>query len=176
MKRGFFRRKSYEEVIASQRAKNARSENKVSFSTLGRKTSLKAKSGLKRGKKMAKASKLPISKLQRQIWEECKRIIRAKYGNVCYTCGKGDLVGGNWQTGHMFAKASVGAFLKYDLRILRPQCYFCNINCGGRGADFVQKMREIEGNEYVDQIYIDKRKTVSAYDYYCSLLESYRNL
>jgi len=157
VKRSGFRRKSYEEVIAKG-------------------------TGLKRGnlargkKKMAKVSKLPISKLQRQIWEECKRITRAKYGNVCYTCGKGELVGGNWQTGHMFAKASVGAVLKYDLRILRPQCYFCNINCGGRGADFVHKMREIEGDEYVNQIYLDKRKTVSAYDYYISLLEKYKNL
>lgn len=162
LKRSGFKKKSYAEVIEKARIKAEIARQKPQKPL--------------RRKKLAKTSKLPISKLQRKIWEECRRIIRAKYGNVCYTCGKGNLEGGNWQTGHMFAKASVGAFLKYDLRILRPQCYFCNINCGGRGADFVQKMREIEGDEYVDKIYEDKNKTVSAYDYYCSLLESYRKL
>ena len=120
-------------------------------------------------------SKLSISKIQRQIWEEVKRIVRRDYPHVCYTCGK-PCEGSNLHTGHMWAKASLGAYLKYDLRVLRPQCYFCNINCGGRGADFVHKMREIEGDEYVNQIYLDKRKTVSAYDYYIALLEQYKNL
>lgn len=76
----------------------------------------------------------------------------------------------------MFAKASVGAYLKYDLRILRPQCYFCNINCGGRGAEFIENMRRIEGDEYVDQILKDKNVTVKAYDHYLKLLEEYKKL
>lgn len=126
--------------------------------------------------KIAKKGKTPISKIQRQIWEECKRIIRRDYGNICYTCGKGNLEGSNWHTGHLFAKASIGAYLKYDLRVLRPQCYFCNINCGGRGAEFIEKMRDIEGDEYVDQIIRDKQVTVKAYDHYLVLLEKYKKL
>lgn len=118
-------------------------------------------------------SKDSISKIQRQIWEECKRIIRRDYPHVCYTCGK-PCEGSNLHTGHMFAKASIGAYLKYDLRVLRPQCYFCNINCGGRGADFIEKMRQIEGDEYVDQIIRDKQVTVKAYDHYVMLLDEYK--
>jgi len=135
-----------------------------------KRTSLKSKTKLK------KTSKTPISKLQRQIWEECKRIIRQRHKNVCYTCGKTDLEGSGWHTGHMIAKATLGAYLKYDLRLLRSQCYFCNINCGGRGADFIENMRRIEGNDYVDQILKDRQITVKAYDFYVKILEEYKNI
>ena len=140
-------------------------------------TPLKAKKGTlkaRNGKGLAKASKQPISLIQRKLWDECKRIIRTRYPNVCYTCNAQGLAGSNWHTGHMLAKASVGAILKYDLRLLRPQCYLCNIRHGGRGADFIENMRRIEGNEYVDGILADRQKTVKAYDHYQFLLASYK--
>lgn len=129
---------------------------------------------MKRGK-LKKQSKQKISVLQRHIWEHCKRIIRMKYGNSCYTCPKKGLSGSNWHTGHLLAKASVGGFLKYDLRLLRPQCYHCNINLGGNGAIFITNMREIEGDEYVKQILTDRNVTVKAYDHYEKLLKIYEN-
>lgn len=125
---------------------------------------------MKRGK-LRKKSKESISKLQRQIWELCKQIIRKKYGNTCYTCGRANLSGSSWHTGHLLAKASLGAFLKYDLRVLRPQCYYCNINLGGNGAIFIENMRRIEGDEYVDKILADRQITVKAYDHYIKVLK-----
>lgn len=122
-----------------------------------------------------KQSKAPISKVQRQIWDECKRIIRARYKHICYTCGK-PIEGSNLHTGHMLAKASLGAFLKYDLRLLRPQCYHCNINLGGMGAVFIENMRRIEGDAYVDKILQDRQVTVKAYDFYVDLLSEYRKI
>lgn len=121
-----------------------------------------------------KKSKAPISKIQRQLWEECKRIIRARYPHTCYTCGRTGLEGNNLHTGHMIPKAALGAYLKYDLRVLRPQCFMCNINHGGRGADFIENMRSIEGQVYVSRIIEDRFKTVKAYDHYVKLLEEYR--
>ena len=126
--------------------------------------------------KMRKQSKQPISKIQRQIWDECKRIIRKRYKPVCYTCGRFPLDGSNFHTGHLLAKASLGAFLKYDLRVLRPQCYHCNINLGGMGAIYIEKMRKLEGNKYVDDILSDRQKTVKAYDFYVELLEKYKKI
>lgn len=126
--------------------------------------------------RLKKTSKQSISKIQRAIWQECKRLIRKKYGNVCYTCDKKGLEGSNWHTGHLLAKASIGAFLKYDLRLLRPQCYFCNINLGGNGAIFIEKMRALEGNEYVDKILADRQITIKAYDHYEKLLNLYKLL
>jgi hypothetical protein len=125
---------------------------------------------------LRKKGKQKISLLQRKLWDECKRLTRAKYGNVCYTCGRVGLIGSDWQTGHMLAKASVGATLKYDLRVLRPQCLTCNYHHGGRGADFIENMRRIEGNDYVDQILKYRQKTVKAYDHYLKLLEEYQKL
>lgn len=126
--------------------------------------------------KLRKFSKQPISLIQRKLWKECKRIIRARHGNLCYTCGRTGLEGSNWHTGHMLAKASLGAFLKYDLRLLRPQCYNCNINWGGQGAEFYKRMIQDHGQDYVDQIYKDKQTTVKAYDHYLMLLEQYKKI
>lgn len=126
--------------------------------------------------KISQKSKLSISKIQRQIWEECKRIIRRDYGNVCYTCGKSGLEGSNWHTGHLWAKASLGAYLKYDLRVLRPQCYFCNINCGGQGAVFYRKMLEEKGKKFMQQLESDKQVTVKAIDHYIIILDKYKKL
>ena len=123
---------------------------------------------------LKKVSKIKSSVIQRKIWELCKKIIRAKYGNTCYTCGKSNLEGSSWQTGHMLAKASLGAYLKYDLRLLRPQCFHCNINCGGMGAVFIEKMRRIEGDGYVDEILRDRQVTVNAMDHYTYLLARYQ--
>lgn len=125
-----------------------------------------------------KQGKQKISVIQRKIWEHCKRIIRARYKDTCYTCGASNLMQrpANCQTGHMLAKASVGAYLKYDLRLLRIQCYLCNIRHGGRGADFIENMRKIEGNEYVDQILLDRQKTVKAIDHYLMILEEYEKI
>ena len=130
---------------------------------------------MKRGR-LKKKSKQSISKLQREIWQHCKRIIRKKYGNYCYTCQTGPLIGRNWHTGHMWPKASVGALLKYDLRILRPQCYNCNINHGGRGADFFLRMWEENGVEYMEQLKKDRSVTVKAYPHYEELLTKYKEM
>ena len=142
-----------------------------------RRTEFKRKIGkpMKRSK-LRKKSKQKISTIQNKIWEHCKRITRKTYGNTCYTCGSKGLIGVNWQTGHLWAKASLGAYLKYDLRVLRPQCYDCNINKGGMGADFWLKMWEEKGAGYMNQLLTDRKVTVKAYDHYQKLLQEYETL
>ncbi len=125
---------------------------------------------------MKKKSTQSISVIQRKIWDECKRIIRARYPHVCYTCGKTGLVGSNLHTGHLFSKASLGAFLKYDLRVLRPQCYNCNINRGGAGADFYARMLKENGKRYMDKLQQDRQISVEAIDHYMKILEEYKTI
>lgn len=125
---------------------------------------------------LKKKSKQPISLIQRKLWEECRRIVREQFGNTCYTCGARNLSGSNWHTGHLWAKASLGAYLKYDLRVLRPQCYKCNIHHGGMGADFYTKMEKIEGKDYMQRLELDRNISVKAYDHYVSLLEEYKTI
>ncbi|MDZ4786053.1 MAG: hypothetical protein SGJ02_08250, partial [bacterium] len=76
--------------------------------------------------KLKKVSKMSISKIQRDLWQECRRIKNKDRVN-CYTCDAKDLKGSNRQLGHMWAKASLGANLKYELDILEWQCSRCNI-------------------------------------------------
>lgn len=59
------------------------------------------------------------------------------------------------------------------MRNLRWQCYYCNINLGGNGAVFYKKLVEIEGQKYVDQLFLDKQKSIKAYDHYIWQLEEY---
>jgi hypothetical protein len=76
----------------------------------------------------------------------------------------------------MWAKASVGAYMKYDLRILRPQCYNCNINHGGRGADFYKRMLTEIGPEKMAELERDRQVTVKAYDFYLKIYQEYKTL
>lgn len=140
-----------------------------------RKVSLKKK--VKKPKKLTKLkkqSKQPISKIQRQLWEECKRIIRSRYPNKCFTCDRQNLEGSNMHTAHFIPKASCGAYLKYDLRNLRICCYHCNINLGGNGSMFYRNLVSTEGQSYVDKLFSDKNITIKAYDYYLKLLDEYK--
>lgn len=128
--------------------------------------------------------KLTSSKIQKLLWEECKRIIRSRYALKtpkissqaweCYTCGKVITDKVNAHTGHFIAKSVCGAFLKYDLRNLRVQCMACNVWQGGNGAIYYRNMVEREGQEYVDQLFRDKQKITKATDHYLQLLEEYR--
>ncbi len=125
---------------------------------------------------LAKVGKQPISKIQRILWELCKQIIRQRHGNTCYTCDAARLSGSNWHTGHLWSKASLGAYLKYDLRVLRPQCYKCNIHHGGAGAVFYARMLRENGQEHMELLEKDRQITVKAYDHYIKLIEEYKKL
>lgn len=129
--------------------------------------------------KLRKKNKQKISLLQRKLWEECRRICGELYANYdgsvdCYTCDAKNLQGSNRQLGHLWSKASLGAFLKYDIRVLRWQCMGCNQFKGGMGADFFRRMLEENGEEYMEQLQADRRVEVKAYDHYQKLLEEYK--
>ena len=121
---------------------------------------------------MKKKKKNPIVKIQEDIWQECRRIIASRYGTTCYTCGKPSL-----HTGHMIPK-KICHHMKYDLRILRPQCYFCNINLGGNGAIGIYKMIQEKRMQHVDEIFEDLfyNKVEVNLEFYTELLERYKQL
>lgn len=133
-----------------------------------------------RRKRLRKKSKSEASKRERALWDLCKQIIRKKYPNTCYTCGKTGLQGSNWHTGHMWPKASLSALLKYEIRILRPQCYHCNMNLGGMGAVFYERMTKEMGKRHMNML--DKLKiksnqeTTKATDHYIKLIKKYTKI
>lgn len=126
---------------------------------------------------MRKKSKQPISKIQRDLWVECKRIVDKVYGVNCYTCPAKNLEGRNKQLGHVpWPKSVLGANLKYDIRVLRNQCFSCNIFRGGMGAEAYKKMLREEGKPYMEKLEKDRQRTVKAYDWYIELLEYYQSI
>lgn len=141
---------------------------------------IKAKVATKSVKKITKKVKKKtsnVSLLKKKLWELCKQIIRTKYGNTCYTCGKTGLAGASWHTGHFLASSVCGAYLRYDLRNLRPQCYYCNINCGGSGAMFYKNLVDREGQKFVDEIFIDKQKSIKADElFYAQKISEYEKI
>ncbi len=125
--------------------------------------------------------KLTIGKLQKVLWEHCKRIIRKIYARPdgtweCYTCGKHITSPMDAHTSHFIPKSICGAYLKYDLRNLRVTCFRCNVWLSGNQAFFYRKLVEIEGQEYVDQLFKDKEKSIKAYDRYAEQLVEYEKL
>lgn len=149
MRRTGFKKPTYNEAI-----KRLKVKSKKRIST---KTNVSKK----------KPVKVKIKPLKAKLWELCKQIIRLKYKNPnntwnCYTCGKLIDEPAKAQTGHFLASSVCGAYLRYDLRNLRIQDYYCNINLGGNGATFYKNLVEREGQEYVDQIFKDKQKTIKA--------------
>lgn len=105
-------------------------------------------------------------KLKEELWNECKRIVRARYQKegywYCFTCDRVLDEPAKAQTGHFLPSSTCGAFLRYDLRNLRIQCYNCNINQGGAGAEFYRRLVEENGQSYVDQLFKDKHITIKA--------------
>ena len=106
--------------------------------------------------------KKTVKQLKAKLWELCKETVRLKYGNTCYTCGKGGLEGSNWHTAHFIPSAACGAYLRYDLRNLRPCCYNCNINLGGNGAEYYRRMVIEVGQKAVDKLFKDKQNIIKA--------------
>lgn len=126
---------------------------------------------------LRKVSKSSITKIQKALWQECRRIVAEQFGTNCYTCSAKNLVGSNCQLGHVpWPKASLGAYLKYDLRVLRYQCMACNIWKGGMGAEAYKKMVKEEGKIYMDELEKDRQVTVKASDFYSKLLEEYKTI
>ena len=126
---------------------------------------------------LKRKSKSKTKKLQDKLWEQCKRIIRQDYPNTCYTCGATGLEGSNWQTGHMWAKASLSTHLKYDLRVLRPQCMRCNCHMGGMGADFYRNMVQEVGKTAMNKLEKERQILIKADEqWYLNKIEEYEQL
>ena len=131
-------------------------------------------------------AKSPLAKLEDKVWEECRRItfLRSKAQNGglvrCYTCGALGLEGRNCQCGHLHPKGACGASIKFDLRLLRPQCFQCNINYGGMGAVFRQNMEKEIGKKQTDKLMMEamgsKGKPIKAFDHYTKLLGEYQQI
>lgn len=123
-----------------------------------------------------------VKTLKKKLWELCKQIIRKKYQKksgtwCCFTCGRLIDEPAKAQTGHFIPSGSCGAYLRYDLRNLRIQDYYCNINLGGNGSEFYRKMVEEVGQKEVDKLFQDKNKVIKAdIIFYANKISEYQKI
>lgn len=152
---------------------------------LKRKTPLKSKTGLKTRKATKKratgqkrANKKPsIRLLKDKLWKECKRIIRERHGNTCYTCGANPLEGSNWQTGHFIPSSICSTEMRYDLNNLRPQCMRCNIHLSGNWPAYEKHL--LKDNIDIQGLKDRNEKTKGQMyraDWYLAKIEEYKQL
>lgn len=68
--------------------------------------------------------------------------------------------------------------MAYDLRILRPQCYSCNLNHGGMGAVFWKNLERDLGIEVANVLLIEcqgsKGNTTNARAFYAEMTPLYQ--
>ena len=129
---------------------------------------------------LKRKSKSETRKVQDELWQECRRIIKSRYPShyrtwTCFTCDK-PISKSNCQLGHFIPNSVGGALLRYNLDNLRLQCYYCNINLGGNGSEFYPRLVKEKGQEYVDKLFQLKGQTTKALDHYKMLLDEYKKL
>ena len=116
--------------------------------------------------------------IEKELWHLCRIITFKRYGTDCFTCPQKNLQGANLQCGHAYPKGALGASMKYDLRILRPQCFICNIHHGGMGAVFWNTLAVTTKNSRAlfDECRSSKGRPVKARDHYTHLIDTYTKL
>lgn len=129
-----------------------------------------------------KAKKKTPAQLKTKLWELCKKITRERYQNAngtwnCFTCGRLIDEPAKAQTGHFIPSGACGAYLRYDLRNLRIQDYYCNINLGGNGSAFYLALLNEMGEDFLADLFRDKNRVIKADAlFYQSKIDEYQAL
>lgn len=181
MKRGSFKKPTYQEALEKKRKADKKRQSKAKT----KKTTKKASRAKNKRKKAPS-----VRQLKDKLWQECKRITRARFEHNCYTCGKPNLTGSDLQTGHGKPKGALPLRFQYDIRNLRPQCMVCNVHRGGVSDIFISKLeQEEEGYMFLKEAcYFDDEdmvwrirhdgellRGIEATRFVEKLLEEYRN-
>lgn len=166
LKRSGFKKKSYEEALEARIGKQK--AQKVAITTLGRKSSLRAKKGLKRVKKTKRAKKMELKKtiieqyrlpmlpcsrygtgkaptrqdiLKGMLWHIFSLFIRLRDKNEpCIACG---LMKENKQAGHFAPAGGNDLELCFDEKNVNGECSECNADFGGDGWHLIQMRRNL---------------------------------
>ena len=103
--------------------------------------------------------KYKVNDLKKKLWTLVSRYVRLTYArdgyNICYTCGVVKPVK-EMQAGHAFSGRK-NSFL-FELDIIRPQCYGCNVCNSGKLDEFCERLREEVGDMRFAQLYKLKKQ------------------
>lgn len=75
---------------------------------------------------------------KKEAWKVFSRYIRTRDKFKCFTCDL-QMTLSTSQAGHMIPRASGGLSLYFHEQNVHCQCYRCNINLGGNGAEYARR-------------------------------------
>ncbi len=109
-----------------------------------------AKSKARKLRRKEKAKRLGTKRVtltgaKKRLWALLSPAIRQASGPLCFTCDKP----GN-HAGHMFPKGRAHALSAWHPGNIQTQCFTCNINLGGNGAEFGRRYVARYGQEAFD--------------------------
>ena len=86
-----------------------------------------------------KQRKTTVGALKRKLWKLFSAYVKARDGNICFTCGAKDLEGINWHAGHGIRQGGHAA-VQYDPKNVHSQCGRCNIWLGGNTSEYMARL------------------------------------
>jgi 6-pyruvoyl-tetrahydropterin synthase len=95
------------------------------------------------------------SAIKKSLWGFISKVIRMEFADdngyvKCATCNTVKHYK-ELQAGHFIPQAQ-GDAIRYVEENIHPQCYRCNINLGGNGAEYYPYMIDMYGVEFVDEL------------------------
>ena len=100
-----------------------------------------------------------VTKLKEELWGLCRQIVKKRYGNSCYTCGREVPDGKGMHTAHYITSSLCSVALRYDLRNLRTGCYNCNINLSGNWPAYQKRVEQELGPEITATLLKENEET-----------------
>jgi hypothetical protein len=107
---------------------------------------------IRRTKRPMKKSKNRVPTLERKLWKLFAAYVKARDGNSCISCPADDLVGKNWQAGHMIPSDGRPS-VRYDPKNVHSQCGHCNCWLGGNGATYALEVINRYGIEEFNRLH-----------------------
>jgi len=108
-----------------------------------------------------------LTKLKKDTWDWCSKYVRLKYADrngyvACYTCGRVMYwqSGNQMQAGHGFSGR--GNSILFELKIIRPQCYSCNICEHGNYDVFKIKLEKEYGFKFMQKM-LKQKNTIKQF-------------
>ncbi len=120
--------------------------------------------------KLKKVTKTKIGTLKRKLWKIFGLYIRTRDKFACFTCNtsypnrESLPYPSAIQAGHYIPKSICGNELYFHEKNVHAQCYHCNINLGGYGVMYHQKMLSKYGQHEVDELWRIKNQVISKWD------------
>lgn len=110
------------------------------------KRSPKPRKPIARTTRPRKQRKSSLASLKRKLWRLFGAYVKARDGNICFSCGRPGLSGSGWHAGHMFPAGSA-SLIRWEPKNVHSQCFRCNIDLGGNGAEYALRFMERYGVE-----------------------------